>query len=106
MKPHVIPRLATAIAFALFCAPAGVSAQGLGQENCRQTAAIVAAAIEGRRAGERASAIKARLSDGPQAVRPPYDATVPTLVDWVFTLDRSQLTPAMARQFEAQCLEY
>ncbi|MEQ9259095.1 MAG: hypothetical protein RIG84_08345 [Roseovarius sp.] len=95
-----------ALALALLLAPGALSAQGLGKENCRQTSAIVATAIEGRRAGERAAAIKARLTTGPEAVKPPYDATVPTLVDWVFALDRAQLTPVMAREFEAQCLKY
>jgi len=93
--------------FLICCAqPAAARAEGLSEDNCRVTGEILRAAIAGRKAGQSAGAIKARLSRGEGAVAAPYTETVGPLVDLVFALEARALSQKVARDYEAQCLAY
>jgi len=85
---------------------AATGQEGLGEQNCRATTAIVATAMDARRAGQPPAAVKKRLSEGPEAMASAYLPTVGPLVDWVFGLAPEMLTMQVAAQFETQCLAY
>ncbi len=96
-----------AVHAALFCALAlPVAASETRKKSCAATRDIVSVAMDGRKAGKSADAVKSGLSSGNTAVEKTYVATVGPLVDWVYGLDRAMLTDAVADEFEAQCLNY
>lgn len=101
-KRLLFPTLA---ALALLLMGAGPS-PALDRAHCTATRAILSEAIAARRAGQSATAIKARLTEGPQAVAADYRLTVAPLVDLVFALERAQLTERTAAEYERECLAY
>jgi hypothetical protein len=84
----------------------GAWAQKLGAENCRATSDIVAQAVVARSAGLTAAQAKARLTEGEAAVGEKFRPTVPVLVDWVYGMEASEATPAVATAYEKQCLAF
>ena len=95
------------IAALLICAlPMAAPAGALGKASCKATRDILSTAIAGRKAGQSAKAIEARLITGEDAVEEKYAATVKPLVNLVFALGRDGLTEKVAKDYEAQCLKY
>ena len=86
--------------------PGLTEAQTLGPKHCKATAEIVGAAVEGRKTGKPAAAIRASLTTGKDAIKPPYTDTVGPLVDWVFTLDEGAMQTDVAGAYQTQCLTY
>ena len=66
----------------------------------------VTEAVAARASGLTAAEAKARLTTGEDAVGEKFRPTVPVLVDWVYGMEASEATPAVAAAYEKQCLAF
>lgn len=73
-------------------------------ELCRITAAIAGSAVAERAGGAARDQAVAAVSGGLEDGQAGYEAAVPHIVDWVYTLPEEQLTGEVATAYEAACL--
>ncbi|RBI72369.1 hypothetical protein DQW77_10590 [Roseovarius sp. TE539] len=94
------------LGFCLAAMPALAETDAEREERCAAQAGIVEQAVALRGKGTARAAVTEALTDGETAVQARFRPSVKPLVDWVFALEESQLTPEVASVFEASCRDY
>lgn len=93
-----------AIALTAICLPGLALASDTKDADCAATAGIVSDAVAERTGGNSQAGAIDFLTSDEGGIAEKYDAAVPLLVEWVYTLPEDQLTDAVAKAFEEVCL--
>ncbi len=76
------------------------------EESCDVTSQIVSQAIVARLSGQSSDAVKETLASEGSGFTGVYVVTIPPLVDMVFSMEESTLSPQAADTYKEQCLNY
>ncbi|QIE45175.1 hypothetical protein G5B38_06330 [Pseudohalocynthiibacter aestuariivivens] len=95
-----------AIVSLVLLVPASAYATDDKAANCAATAGIVSHAVGERNGGNTQEGATDFLTSDEGGIEEKYDAAVPMLVEWVYTLPEDQLTDEAATAFEKACLAH
>lgn len=90
----------TILTAALITLPVGAMAEN---PICAPSGGIVQAAVDARLAGQDPAEAIQRIGDDLPEDKKAFVPAVPPLVDWVYTLPKEQLGPAVAEAYIAAC---